>query len=78
MRKLTIAALALCGFGTSVGAQPPPGITPEMIATVVPLEGAPHAVPGRYGVLEEDPFGSTGYVLHPNPNWDVAAKRLTN
>jgi dienelactone hydrolase len=36
-----------------------------MIATVLPLEGAPQAVPGAYGVLEKDAFGSTGYVFHP-------------
>ena len=65
MRKVTIAALALGGFCASAGAQPPPGITPEMIATVLPLEGAPQAVPGAYGVLEKDAFGSTGYVFHP-------------
>jgi dienelactone hydrolase len=54
-----IAALLL---GASANAQPP-GITREMINTVLPLEGAPLAVPGRYEVLSEPAFGSPGHVV---------------
>lgn len=42
------------------------GITPEMIATALPLEGAPLAVPGPYTVTSGQAFGSAGHVVyHP-------------
>jgi dienelactone hydrolase len=41
-------------------------ITPEMIATSLPLEGAPLAVPGPYKVESGPAFGSPGHVVyHP-------------
>ncbi|HEY8519293.1 MAG TPA: alpha/beta hydrolase [Gammaproteobacteria bacterium] len=57
---LGIAALAFAGLAS---AQPPPGITPEMIATALPLEGAPLAEPGPYEVTSEPAFGSPGHVV---------------
>jgi dienelactone hydrolase len=37
-----------------------------MIATTLPLEGAPSAVPGPYGVLEKPTFGTPGLLaFHP-------------
>jgi hypothetical protein len=41
----------------------PPGITREMIATALPVEGAPLAVPGPYKVIAEPAFGSPGHVV---------------
>lgn len=42
------------------------GITPEMIATALPVEGAPLAVPGPYTVASGPAFGSPGHVVfHP-------------
>jgi dienelactone hydrolase len=47
-------------------AQPPAGITAEMIATALPLEGAPLAEPGPYAVTSEAAFSSPGHVVfHP-------------
>jgi hypothetical protein len=41
----------------------PPGITPEMINTTLPLEGAPLAVAGPYKVTSEPASGSPGHVV---------------
>jgi hypothetical protein len=57
----TFAALALA---TVTHAQRPAGITPEMIATALPLEGAPLAVPGPYKVESGPAFGSPGHVVY--------------
>lgn len=56
---------ALAVFGSFAlsgvcGAQPPSGVTPEMIATSLPLEGAPKAQPGPYEVTAEPAFGASG------------------
>ena len=45
-------------------AQRPAGITPEMIATALPVEGAPLAVPGPYKVEGGVAFGSPGHVVY--------------
>ena len=42
----------------------PAGITPEMIATALPVEGAPLAVPGPYTVIGGPAFGSPGHVVY--------------
>ena len=44
-------------------AQRPAGITPEMIATALPVEGAPLAVAGPYKVESGPAFGSPGHVV---------------
>jgi dienelactone hydrolase len=51
---LTFSLLLLSG----VSVAQPPGITPEMIATALPEEGAPKAVPGSYEVVKEAAFGT--------------------
>jgi hypothetical protein len=51
--------LALAG----VSVAQPPGITPEMIAAALPVEGAPLAVAGPYKVTSEPAFGSPGHVV---------------
>ena len=53
----TTIALALAAV---THAQRPAGITAEMIATALPLEGAPLAVPGPYKVESGPAFGSPG------------------
>jgi hypothetical protein len=57
----TTVALALAGVSH---AQRPDGITREMIATALPLEGAPLAVAGPYKVEGGLAFGSPGHVVY--------------
>ena len=57
----TTVALALAAVAH---AQRPNGITAEMIATALPLEGAPLAVPGPYKVESGPAFGSPGHVVY--------------
>ena len=56
----TILVLALASVSH---AQRPAGITPEMIATALPVEGAPLAVPGPYKVESGPAFDSPGHVV---------------
>ena len=59
------AAAGLLALAAVAAAQPP-GITPEMIARALPLEGAPLAEPGPYEVTTGPAFGSPGLmVFHP-------------
>ena len=65
----TTLVLALAGVSH---AQRPAGITAEMVATALPLEGAPLAVPGPYKVEGGPAFGSPGHTalrisLHSRP-----------
>jgi dienelactone hydrolase len=66
VRNATIvlaAAIALASAAVT-HAQRPAGITPEMIATALPVEGAPLAVPGPYKVESGPAFGSPGLVVY--------------
>jgi dienelactone hydrolase len=56
----TIVVLALAG----VSHAQPAGITREMIATALPVEGAPLAVAGPYKVEGGPAFGSPGHVVY--------------
>ena len=61
--------LALCSSAalfalSGVASAQPPGITMEMINTVLPLEGAPLAVAGRYAAISEPAFQSAGHVVY--------------
>lgn len=56
--RICLAAFSLCS--TAAMAQLPPGVTPEMIASALPEEGAPKAVPGPYPVTAEAAAGSAG------------------
>ena len=60
--SVVCAIVAVLGVAGASHAQPP-GITREMIATALPVEGAPLAVPGPYKVLSEPAFGSPGHVV---------------
>lgn len=60
-----IAATAMIvGLAAVTHAQRPAGITPEMIATALPVEGAPLAVPGPYKVESGPAFESPGHVVY--------------
>jgi hypothetical protein len=62
---MALCAAGLLAFAGAASAQPP-GITPEMINTTLPLEGAPLAVPGPYQVTSGAAFGAAGLmVFHP-------------
>lgn len=56
------SAAALAALAGSALAQPP-GITPEMINTTLPLEGAPLAEPGPYQVTSGPAFGAPGLLV---------------
>jgi dienelactone hydrolase len=66
MKKVIVAfvcgIVGILGLAETSDAQPP-GITREMIATALPVEGAPRAVPGPYEVTSEPAFGSPGHVV---------------
>lgn len=57
--SFALAAFALFAFSGVCSAQPA-GITPEMIASALPEEGAPKAEPGSYPVTVEPAFGTPG------------------
>ena len=60
--SLVLGVVAIVGLAVEVAAQPP-GITREMIATALPVEGAPLAVPGPYKVMSEPAFNSVFRIL---------------
>jgi len=59
MASAAAALLVLAG----VGSAQPPGITPEMINTTLPIEGAPLAEAGPYAVTSEAAFGTQGLMV---------------
>jgi hypothetical protein len=73
---MTCSASTLLLLAASAFAQPP-GITPEMIARSLPLEGAPLAVPGPYEVTSEAAFGSPGHMVFRPTNLDAFPARDT-
>src|SRR4051794_2821168 len=74
----TAAAVALLTFAGVCAAQGPPGgITPEMINTTLPEEGAPKAVPGKYAVASEAAFGAAGLKVFRPTDLNSFPKRDT-
>ena len=71
----------VCGIVAVLGISPshaqPPGITPAMIATALPVEGAPLAEPGPYKVMSETAFGSPGHVVFRPADLDAFPARDT-
>jgi len=67
------ALLALAG----VCSAQPPGITPEMVATALPVEGAPLAVKGPYDVSSGAAFGSPGLVVFYPTKLDAFPRKDT-
>jgi hypothetical protein len=76
MQKAIFTALLLTTVGV-IFAQPPPGITREMIERSLPLEGAPLAVPGPYKVASEPAFGTPGLVVFHPESLDAFPKKDT-
>jgi hypothetical protein len=64
MHKTIVVAAAVILSSTGVCLAQPQGITREMIARALPLEGAPKAEPGPYQVTSEPAFGSSGLHLY--------------
>ena len=58
--SMALAAIGLLALSGACVAQLPGGITPEMIASSLPEEGAPKAEAGPYEVSVEPAFGSSG------------------
>ena len=70
-----VAAAAALLIGIGVCLAQPPGITPEMIARALPLEGAPLAEPGPYKVTSEAAFGSPGLRVFRPESLDAFPKK---
>ncbi len=65
MQKISLALGAAFALSfIAVGHAQRGGITPEMIATALPVDGAPLAVPGPYKVEAGPAFGSPGHVVY--------------
>jgi hypothetical protein len=77
MSKSAMVFVTALGALASVAVAQPPGITPEMIATALPEEGAPRAVPGPYPTMSEPTFGKPGFVLFRPANLDAFPARDT-
>jgi hypothetical protein len=81
MNKKTFVAIvaAAAGLLTSAGVcfAQPLGITPEMIARSLPLEGAPLAEPGPNQITSESAFGSPGLVVFRPTTLDAFPKKDT-
>src|SRR5579863_2040286 len=75
-KNIFAAAAALLTAAGACLAQPP-GITPEMIARSLPLEGAPLAEPGPYQVTSEAAFGSPDHHVYRPTALDAFPKRDT-
>jgi dienelactone hydrolase len=71
-----VSALGSIAITTFCHAQPP-GITPEMIATALPVEGAPLAEVGPYEVASGPAFGAPGLLVWHPKSLDAFPKRDT-
>jgi Chlorophyllase len=76
MSKLIVSAAILLAL-TGVCSAQPPGVTREMIATALPLEGAPRAEPGPYEVTSEAAFGAPGLMVFRPASLDAFPARDT-
>jgi dienelactone hydrolase len=74
--SLALGMLGVLAISGACMAQPA-GITPEMIATALPEEGAPKAEPGRYQVTIEPAFGTTALKTFRPANLDRFPKQDT-
>jgi hypothetical protein len=74
----TASAVALFAIaGTSLAQAPFANVTPDMIRTSLPTEGAPQAVKGAYQVTSEATFGVPGHVVVRPVNLDAFPKKDT-
>jgi dienelactone hydrolase len=60
MKAFPALAACACLAMAAIGHAQPAGITPEMIATALPEEGAPKAEAGPYAVTQEPAAGAAG------------------
>jgi len=75
---LTASALALLAIAGAGRAQAPfANVTMDMIRTSLPLEGAPTAQKGAYGVTSEPTFGAPGHVIVRPTNLEAFPKKDT-
>jgi hypothetical protein len=74
---IAYATVALLAVAAGVCSAQPPGVTPEMIATALPVAGAPLAEPGSYEVVSETAFGSPGHMVFHPKNLDAFPGRDT-
>jgi hypothetical protein len=72
---LTAGALVLLATADSGRAQPFANVTPDMIRTALPVEGAPLAEKGAYEVTSEPAFGSPGHVVVRPAQLDAFPRR---
>jgi len=77
MHKTIVAAAAVLLTGFGVCLAQPPGITREMIARALPLEGAPKAEPGPYQVTSEAAFEAPGLHVYRPEALDAFPKKDT-
>src|SRR5687767_2001951 len=75
-RSKALSAAVFLAFAAGASSQPP-GITPEMINTTLPLEGAPLAVPGPYQVTSGAVSGAPGLMVFHPANLDAFPSRDT-
>jgi dienelactone hydrolase len=75
MQKTVVVVAAVFLTGTGVCLAQPPGITREMIARALPLEGAPKAEPGPYQVMSESAFGSPGFHVYRPAALDAFSRK---
>src|SRR4029450_9798432 len=76
MRKTVVALVAVALLALSgVCIAQPAGITPEMIASALPEEGAPKAEPGSYQVTEAPAFGAANLRTFYPTKLDAFPKR---
>jgi hypothetical protein len=75
---LAAGALALLAGAAASRAQAPfANVTPDMIRTSLPVEGAPLAEKGAFEVTSEPAFGSPGHVIVRPSNLDAFPKKDT-
>jgi hypothetical protein len=72
-----VSAAAILFVSAGVCFAQPPGVTREMIASALPVEGAPLAEPGPYAVTSEAAFGSPGHIVFRPTNLDAFPKKDT-
>src|SRR5262245_50102558 len=60
MKSTLLVAAGLALLSLNALAQLPPGVNMEAVNTVLPEEGAPKAVPGKYAVSSGTAFGNEG------------------
>jgi hypothetical protein len=77
MQKTMVIVAAAFLTATGVSFAQPPGITREMIARALPLEGAPKAEPGPYQVVSESAFGAPGFQVYRPTALDAFPKKDT-